>query len=222
MSSSRPISLAVVTGGHAFDVPGLHRLFRGIPGVLADFYSMEDWVVDVAHSRDSYDVVLFYYIQKPDPVSSDDRWADMRGALESLRTTGQGILVMHHGLLAFPDWPTWSEIVGIHPRTFGTRHDVVVPIHVENADHPITEGVSDWQMVDETYIMAEPDADSEVVLTTSFEESMSAIGWTRSFGASRVFCLQSGHNATTYGEQSFVRVLANAIRWLSERDRVTA
>ncbi len=35
-SDSSPIQAAVVTGGHSFEVPAFHQLFRGLDGVASE------------------------------------------------------------------------------------------------------------------------------------------------------------------------------------------
>ena len=57
-------TVAVVTGGHAFDVPGFHALFRSLPDAdcyiqHVEDYGYEDYVYNAGHVRDEYDVVLF-------------------------------------------------------------------------------------------------------------------------------------------------------------------
>ena len=54
------IKTAVVTGQHAFDVPGFHALFRSIPEI--DFYlqDLENFARDAGNVRDAYEVVVFY------------------------------------------------------------------------------------------------------------------------------------------------------------------
>ena len=48
------IKTAVITGQHAFDVPGFHGLFRSIPEI--DFYlqDLENFAADAGNVRDQY------------------------------------------------------------------------------------------------------------------------------------------------------------------------
>ncbi|MCX7597539.1 MAG: hypothetical protein N2512_01535, partial [Armatimonadetes bacterium] len=88
------IKVAVVTGGHPFDVPALHQAFRSIPDI--DFYPqhMEDFTTDVAGIRDTYDVVVFYNFHQTTPTG-EGPWHEqkMKEALEKVGTTPQGIVV---------------------------------------------------------------------------------------------------------------------------------
>lgn len=214
-----PVRTAVVTGGHPYDVPAFTALFRGMTGVDAYVQHMEDFATDPAGRRDWYDAVLFYHILQKTPDGTgpwfEETWLS---ALERLGKTRQGIVVLHHALLAFPDWPLWHHLVGIPDYAFRDYHlNQSVRIAPAGPGHPITRGLSAWEMTDETYEMAEPGADSEILLTIAHPKSMRACGWARQYGEARVFCLQSGHDAAAFGCPSFATVLERGILWCAHR-----
>jgi type 1 glutamine amidotransferase len=68
-------------------------------------------------------------------------------------------------------------------------------------------------MVDEIYTANDANSSSQVLITTSHRRSMETIAWVRQFGASRVFCFQSGHDDAAYSNVNFREVLARGIRW---------
>ena len=201
------ITAAVITGEHLFDVPGFHAAFRSMSDV--DYYpqDLENFVADRGGVRDEYDVLVFYNFHRPAP---DETTA---AALEALGETSQGIVVLHHGILAFPEWPRWSQICGIDDRTFGYHMDQRVPVHVADPTHPITAGLADWELPDETYTMCSADEGSRILLTTDHALSMRTLAWTRRFGKARVFCYQSGHDNATFADPGFRTVLHRGIRW---------
>lgn len=213
-----PIRTAVVTGGHGYDVPGFHGLFRGLKGVDAYIQHMDDFASSNEEIRDSYDVVTFYIMLKETPADEGMPWycGKPRAALEHLGETKQGVLVLHHAILAYPEWQLWNDIVGINNRKFGFHIGENVHVDVV-ADHPITNGVTAWDMVDETYTMDDADNGSEILLTIEHEKSMKTIGWTRQHKQSRVFCFQCGHDAQTWTEKPFQRVLTQGIEWCAGR-----
>ena len=212
------IKTAVVTGGHPFDVPSFHALFRSMADV--DFYpqSLEDFVADAGKVRQFYDVVVFYNFHR-EPPSAQETWGEKSAteALEELAASSRGILLLHHALLAFPQWPFWSQLVGIADRSFGFHVNQTVLVEIADPDHPITRGLGSWTMIDETYTMAEPDDQSHVLLTTYHLNSMSALAWTRRVGEARVLCLQSGHGREAYTNPSFRIFLMRGIQWLAGR-----
>jgi len=212
------IKTAVVTGRHPFDVPSFHALFRSMREV--DFYpqSLEDFVADAGKVRQFYDVVVFYNFHREPPAETEEKWGKAaREALEEVPTSARGILVLHHALLAFPEWRFWSDLVGIPDRSFGFHMNQTVVVEIADPDHPVTRGLSPWTMIDETYTMAEPQAGCHVVLTTYHLNSMKALAWTRSVGRARVFCLQSGHGHEAYSNRNFRLVVERAIQWLAGR-----
>lgn len=208
--------IAVVTGRHPFDVQAFHRLFRSLPGIDAYIQHMEDWSACPKIAREEYDAVVFYnmHSELPNPKGP---WYESgtKAALEELGETKQGIVMLHHGILAFPDWPPWREIVGTWRRTenysyhFGER----IRLDIADPDHPITAGLNSWEMVDETYVTDDAAPGSDILITTEHPNSMRTIAWTRRYKRSRVFCFQSGHDAAAYSNSSFRTVLRRGIIW---------
>ena len=212
---------AVITGGHAFDVPGFHDLFRSLPEVDAYIQPMEDFVADTGRVREQYDVLVFYNMHRDVPPDGATGYEGrLRNALEGLRDTGQGILVLHHAILAYIGWPLWADLVGIGDRTLTSfHHGANLGIQVADADHPITRGLESWEIVDETYVMNDPESPdgNRILLTVDHPQSMCHIGWTRSFGRSRIFCYELGHDDGAYTNPGFQTVLSRGIEWCAGR-----
>jgi len=210
------ITAAVVTGGHAYDVVHFRRFFRCMPGVDAYVQHMEDFAASPQAVRDGYDVVLFYGM--PRQLPTDEGQPGYAGrplsALLRLGETEQGIVVLHHGILAYPQWSVWNDITGIPDRTLASYdHDQTLFIDVADPAHPICQGLSGWDMVDETYSMASPGDDSRVLLTTSHPRSMRVVGWTRQYHASRVFCCALGHDNVAWQHTSFATLIRRGLLW---------
>ena len=218
MIGDAPVRVAVVTGGHSFDVLNFHGLFRNLGGVKAYVQHMDDFAASSEAVRDGYDVVLFYTMLKDGPSDEMPWYAGKpKTALEHVGEAEQGIFVLHHAILAYPEWPVWQALVGIEDRAFEYFMDQTLKIQVADSKHPITRGISDWKMVDETYQMQDPDADSHLLLTTAHPKSMKAIGWTRQYRNARVFCFQSGHDNQTWVDEGFRAVLMRGIQWCARR-----
>jgi uncharacterized protein len=216
------IHTAVVTGGHPFPVPPFIELFRSMSEV--DFYpqALDEFTAD-RKVAPAYDVVLFYTMHRFAP---DDAlpWyqKELFHTLGELGRETQGIGVLHHSLVAFPEWPLWTELVGIANRTGITPHfNQSLTVEVADPEHPIAHGIpARWTLHDETYVMeeAEPGRGNHPLLTTPHEASMKTLAWTRTFRESRVFCWQSGHDHQAFDDPHFRQVMNNAIHWLARRD----
>ena len=217
-SVNTPVKTAVVTGGHPFDVVNFHHLFQELAGVRAYVQHMDDFASSSEQERDSYECVVFYTMLRETPDDAGPGYAGKpRTALEHLGETGQGILLLHHAILGSAGWPLWNAMVGIEDRSFGYHHDQSVHVETANREHPITRGVAAWQMIDETYTMADAGADSEVLLTTGHTKSMRTLAWTRTHKNARVFCYQCGHDNQTWVNGEFREILRRGIQWCARR-----
>ena len=208
------LTVGVITGGHVFDVIGLHRLFRSIEGMDCYIQSLEEWSADYRRHGRRYDTLVFYNMHKPLPEDCPGGQRS-RAAVDSL-AEGPGHVILHHGILAFKLDPVWDGMVGLTDRTTdGASHDETLAIHVENGNHPITHGLDDWEMVDETYDFRDVDADgSDVLLTVDHPQSMSTMAWTRQYEGARVFNDVFGHDDQAWSNEHFRTVLERGIRWV--------
>jgi type 1 glutamine amidotransferase len=210
-------SVAVVTGEHSFDVPNFCRLFRGLEGIDAYVQHLEHFASTPEPTRDAYDAVLFFNMHRETPSDEGSPWwaGKPRSTLERLTERGQGIVLLHHAILAFPQWERWHRLTGIVDRSFDYAPGVTLNVEVVDRQHFITEGLSDWEMIDETYKMADTDQDSHPLLAVDHEKSMKCIAWTRECDSSRVFCFASGHDQQTWSNPNFREVLRRGVRWVA-------
>jgi len=212
------IKVAVVTGSHGFDVMNFHQTFRALDGVDAYIQHMDDFAGSDEATRKSYDAVCFYHMIMDTPVDGEAWYAGQpKTAMEQLGDTEQGIFVLHHSILAFPQWDLWTDLTGLADRAFDFHPDQELHIDVANGDHPITQGIDAWDMGDETYTMPEPVGDNDMLLTTDHEKCMHSILWTRQFKQSRVVCFQSGHDNVTWADSSFREILRRGLLWSAKR-----
>jgi hypothetical protein len=215
-----PLKIAVITGGHPFDVQPFHQLFESLPEIEAYIQHSDEFASEPQEVRDSYDALVFYSMIKETPTDDVIWYAGKpKTALERLGQTKQGIVLIHHALLAYPDWPVWDEIAGMQSRFMRSYHpNERVKVDIADPQHPIVKGMAPWEVIDETYIMKNavmPEAipGNHIFLTTENPLSMKAFGWTRQYQQARVFCFPSGHGFATYTDPNFRAVLVNGIRW---------
>jgi hypothetical protein len=217
--SKPPVTVAVVTGAHYFDVMNFHRLFRSLDGIDAYIQHMDDWASSSDDVRHGYAATVFYNMHWDAPPAEGLPWycGSPRAAIEDLGRTERGLVLLHHGILAFQDWPLWGGIAGIEDRKFEYFPGESVHIEIADGKHPVTKGLTAWDMIDETYKMADPGEGSHVLLTTDHPKSMKSIAWTREHHNARVFCLASGHDNEAWAHPSFREVLRRGILWSAGR-----
>lgn len=208
--------VAVVEGWHPFDAPKWIKLWNSLEGIEAYPQVIENWAVDVGACRKDYDAVVFYNMNMQ--MEGMAFREHVEKAIEELGETEQGIVMLHHAILAFPEEKVWSDICGMQQRSFGYHPDQRYTIQVANRDHPITRGTDDWHLHDETYTMGQPEPpENDILLTTEYDTSMKVVGWTRTHKSSRVFCFQPGHDNTTWDDPRFREHLRRGILWSARR-----
>ena len=142
------IAIAVVTGKHAFDIPGFQQMFSSMSNMEFYLQDLENFVADVGKYNDKYDVILFYNFHQQTPVADERDGAIILNSINKLAENGQGIFLLHHAILAFPHWEIWSQIVGVADRRFGYHGNQTVQTDLMDDSHPITYGLKEWVMVD--------------------------------------------------------------------------
>ena len=219
MAEDGSIRTAVVTGAHEYDVVSFQDMLRNLPGVNCYPQNLEDFVTDTGTARSRYEAVVFYNFHRQVPGSPGDKFGvRLESILEELLSRRVGLLILHHAIVAYPRWQLWSELRGVSGfDDVAGFDDQSLQVSVANPDHPIVSGLSSWQIVDETYVMGEPDPDNDVLLTVDHTGSLSAIAWTREVRETRVFCYQSGHDARAFEHFCFRTVLGRGIHWIARR-----
>ncbi len=217
------LKVAVITGGHPFDLPSFHQLFRKMEGVDAYIQHLDDFGTSSDEIRDRYDAVVFYTMEQSVSTYEDVWFTRNPGpAIERLFERGQGIVALHHTFFAFPDWPFWDEVIGLENRQsdpdagFEFHFDVEQRVHVVDSDHPILEGVESFVTTDEGYHMPEEAAQGHHLLEVDHPKTMRPTAWTRAVKNSRVFCFQLGHDATGWNHSSFETILRQGITWVAQ------
>lgn len=209
----------LITGGHGYDVKNFAKAYDGFDDLAVDVRTDKAPNAvfdDLADFK--YDVIVLYNFNN----KITDR---QRENFLKLLDRGVGLVVWHHGLAAYPDWPEFEKIAGIKyflkpeqrggttHRPSGWKHDQKMPIKVADKDHPITRGLADFDIEDETYNRQQHAPDNHVLLTTDHPDSDKPIAWTRNYGKARVFGCQLGHDAKAWANESFRKVFSQGIRW---------
>ncbi len=152
---------------------------------------------------------------------SDEAKAD----LLALLTAGKALVALHHSLGAYEAWPEYWAILGghymlgphtIHGITYPAStydHDVTFPVKVVDAQHPVTKGVTDFDLLDEVYGKFWVAPNSVPLLTTTEPRSSPTIGWMHRYGRSQVVYLEPGHGPSSWNNPSYRTLLTNALRF---------
>jgi len=207
------IKVAVITEWHPINVINFYKLFDSFDEFECYIQALELIAEDKSNIKE-YDVLVFYNLSLAQPEAETARRVFSEKYLGS---TGQGIFLLHHGILNYPDWPLWNRISGLESREFKYYQDQTVQFNIADPNHPITQDLSSWTMDDETYTLNEPNEDCNVLITTEHPLSLKSIAWTRQYKKSRVFCYASGHDNLAYSNENFREVVKKGILWAANK-----
>ena len=85
-------------------------------------------------------------------------------------------------------------------------------VNVSDEDHPVTKGISDFEVDDEIYMSAwEPDI--QILATAEWNDRQHPIAWVKSFEQGRVFYTALGHTADTFRRPTMQTLVTQGVRW---------
>lgn len=220
--SEKPVRILVITGGHSYKEAEFNSMLESLsPAITYEIAELPGaFDMFLPASRDKYDVLVFYHMWQKITGEQADVLA------ECIRN-GKPVVALHHSICAFDDWPEYWNIIGgkyFHkPTTVGGKeypactyiHDLHFTVRNAAPNHPVTKGISDFPVFDETYRGYYIAEDVTPLLTTDEPSSNTVIGWTKKYGKARIVTLQSGHDAPTFENQSFRKLLKQSIEWVS-------
>jgi len=201
------LQVLVVSGGHGYPVEPFRKVFAG-------FADMQCTFVEEKEGGEAFDdisawpyraIVLYNFEKKP----NDRRWNNFLALLDR----GAGLVILHHGIYAYRSRPEFQKIVGVTSWLSAAKHGMKFTVHIEDPKHPITQGLSDFVIHDETYQGHGTDPAVHVILTTDHPENSKAVAWVHTVRKSRVCYLQLGHDHEAYAAPEFGVILGRAIRW---------
>jgi len=208
----------VITGGHEHET-SFYSLFDG----YNDLAGMPVATSAMAFQKDlrgKYDVLIMYDFSR-------DLDATGKQNLRDFVASGKGVVVLHHALLNYQEWPWWyKEAVGGSYR-LKTEGDVPSSTVKDNQqlfvtprrEHPITAGVDPFHIVDEAYKRMWFSSEVRPLLVTDNANSDSVLAWIGPNASFRVVSIQLGHGPSAFNHPAYRALVHNAILWAAARIR---
>lgn len=225
LSGAKPatgtIRILVITGGHTYKTEEFNKMLES----LGDNISYQIAEFPVAYdmfkpeNRDKYDVLVFYHMWQK---ITDDQ---AKLFVETIKK-GKPVVALHHSICAYDDWSEYWNIIGgkyFHKQTtFRGKdyqpcsyiHDLHFKVKVTDPKNPVTKGVNDFDIFDETYKGYYVEEGVTPLLSTNEPSSTPLIGWSKKYGKARIVVLQSGHDVPTFENPNFRKLLKQSIEWV--------
>ncbi|NOZ21218.1 MAG: ThuA domain-containing protein [Planctomycetes bacterium] len=158
------------------------------------------------------DLVVFYCEGRwvgDDPASrrlTPAQEADLVAYVEK----GGGFLGVHGATVFREEYALYPEMIGGRFVTHAKFTEF--PVRIVDREHPVTQGVEDYTVMDEPYIV-DRTTDSDVLLAGVWDGEDHPFGWVKTHGKGRVCYLANGHDRRSLDHPSVQRLLRSAARW---------
>jgi type 1 glutamine amidotransferase len=221
LQAQEPLKAVVVTGGHGYDKEPFEEVFTVIPHGDFTFFPLQDESELFEDISDwPYEVIILYNMSQKISEKRQDNFIE-------LLNQGVGLVVLHHAIAAFQEWPEYRKIIGtkywladtttedgvFHPISLW-KHGVDMAFHIEDPDHPVVAGLEDFILNDETYLGHDVEVDNHLLLSCDTEGSQKEVAWVRNYGRARVCFIQPGHDAHAFNSPIYRKLVAQAIEWV--------
>lgn len=221
------IRVLFVYGGHEFDEKEMYEMLDSFKDVVYDKAEMPK-ALDLFQPglEKKYDCIVMYDSYKfPYTHEQTEKF-------KRLLEKGIALVVLHHSTWGFNGWADFAnitgaqcffrdgyEVNGVKCVTSTWDHDQTVDVKIADKNHPITKGIADFTLIDETYAKAYIHPDVHVLWTTDHPKSDRVIAWTWKYANSPVFTTMQGHDARVYTNPSYSRSIHQAIQWTVDQLR---
>jgi uncharacterized protein len=135
---------------------------------------------------------------------------DQESALLTYVHEGGAFVAIHTASASFNDSDAFVNLLG---GAFKAHGDGTFRVEHVEADHPVKQGVPNFESWDETYVHMKLNPDMTVLSERVEGDHREPWTWVRNHGDGRVFYTAWGHDERTWGTDGFKLLLNRGIRW---------
>ena len=159
-------------------------------------------------SLNSYDLCIFY---TQGGKLTDEQ---LTGLLNFVRS-GKGFVGIHCASDSFKENEEYIEMLGGMFIDHGPRHEFTV--NIEDKEHPITKGISDFRIADELYVDKHDPTKLHILMTAQWAGKAEPMAWTKTYRKGKVFYLALGHDLEAILNENFQRLVIQGVHWVTAK-----
>lgn len=170
-------------------------------------------VLDSAASLARYDLIFLHYFNAKTPTLSD---AAKENLLQFVKG-GKGLGLSHLSSASFKEWPEFGKLCGRYWVMGKSGHGPrsVFKVRVANKEHPITQGLADFEADDELYAKMQGDVPINVLVEadSDWSKQTEPLAFTLEYGKGRVFHEVFGHDGKALRNGSVQKLIQRGCEW---------
>ena len=250
-------NILIITRGHPFERDPFFEMIdsTGYPWSHVEHPAAQDLIN--LETQENYKALIFYdmpginFETAPPKPSFFDPSAKFKKNFIDLLKKGIGCVFIHHAIAGWPNWEEYGNIVGgrfLYEERIvkgekkpdsGYRHDVKYKV-MKDGEHPITNGIDDFDITDELYLAEIFEDDINPILRSDYEfidknfysaaralegemfsnrnwshqKGSNIVGWTKNYENSSIAYLQFGDGPSSYSNENFRKLIKQSIKWV--------
>ena len=256
-------NLLVVTRGHPFE---RDNFFNMVDSLGFNWRHIEHPAAQSFFKKENlkkFDAILFYDMPglNFDEINDESKFfinppQEYKDDFLERLSEGKGCIFLHHSIAGWPMWDEYSNIIGgrflykpgkIKGKKYpdsGYRHFVNYKVS-SVSEHPITKGISDFEIEDELYLSHVFEEDINPLLKSNYSfvrdnfysatnalngkmnsnegwehpDGSNLVGWTKSYKKSAITYLQFGDGVKSYENKNVRMLLRRSINWVIEETK---
>lgn len=204
------IKVLALSGGVIHDYKGCGAAIKDALSEDASFdltYVEDDLNMLLPNNIEPFDVLVFFYTGG---TLTDEQ---MLGLLKWV-SSGNGFVGIHSAADSFRECPEYRAMLGGHFVTHPLYRQYQVS--VVDPSHPITEGLEEFMVTDEQYIL-DYDRRVKVLATALYRGEAMPVAWVKSWGKGKVFYLALGHDPDACRHEMFKLLLKRGVKWAAQK-----
>jgi len=159
----------------------------------------------ITSDLDNYDLLIFcLQPNKLSPAEED--------AIVSFVDSGKKLMGIHSATVAAPENAKYIEMIGGRFIHHSPHHEFDVKVSAPG--HPMLEGIRDFKITDELYVLDRTPSAASVLMTAFWEDHAQPILYLRAHGQGKVLYNALGHGLDAYENPNLKKLVVQGAKWL--------
>lgn len=217
--AAKKIKVLLITGDDVAPAHNWAEVSQAIKETLVDSQRFEVRVCEDAGVLDSaatlarYDLVFLHLFNAKTPTLSDVAKENLLQFVKG----GKGFAVSHLSSASFKEWPEFGKLCGRYWVMGKSGHGPrsVFKARVANKEHPVTQGLADFEADDELYAKMQGDVPINVLVEadSDWSNKTEPLAFTLEYGKGRVFHEAFGHDGKAIRNPSVQKLIQRGCEW---------
>ena len=222
----------MVTGGCCHDYPNQKNIIsEGINERVATkwdiFFEMDEKKSKARLSEsgwaDGYDYIVYNH------CFAHEKDAAFVKSITDIHMAGKPAIALHCAMHSY-HWnipvkegekKSWPAMLGASSKGHGPKAAITVSKVKKNAKHPILKDMPDGWLTPEGELYNVQEIYKGTTVLAYGDNGRcdfpQAVAWVNTYGKGRIFSTTLGHHNSTMSTQEYLNMLANAVRWITEK-----